>query len=299
MIPERLRRACHEVLEDRATRFLRRAGYARDDALDEPAVARGAVSAAAAAPPAATALVRARAPATDAVRAAAIRGSWIEALPEASEDPWDPVHRWVRVRVPADGNCQFTAVATAVAALSAVHALRSEETRAPSWGEDIGFWDLAGLEDPWAPTSPARLVRRGHVLRAEALGWLRAEDAPAGIAGFEGQTRGRMLELVTGQTPEDLRASLARLVHPTVWGSELTAMALAEVLGLRLRVWRTEPRTNRVPPGTEPLAVYGDSSAASAFLDICWSGRIVGDAERDAHYDALVPVWWFLCWLAL
>jgi hypothetical protein len=240
MLPDWLRRACQRVLEDRATRFLRRAGYARDDALGEPAVVRAAV-ARAAAPPAVTAIVDARAPATDAVRAASIRDSWITTLPEASQDPWDPVHRWVRVRVPADGNCQFTAVATAVAALSAVHALRVEQRRAPSWGESTGFWDLAGLEDPWAPMSPARLVRRGHVLRAEALGWLRSEEAPAGIAGFEGQTRGRMLELVTGQTPEALRASLARLVHPTVWGSELTAMALAEVLGVSLRVWRTEP----------------------------------------------------------
>ena len=195
------------------------------------------------------------------------------------------------VATEAIGNCQFVAIASALAMRQATEeAHRLIRERKPLVLRN-------GLREITGTSRGSKMASRA--LRALAVRWLSDLDKPSDVG-----TRGDLIDFMmvqngdpsapepTAEEKDTLRRQyLHRMGHETVWGDHLTLIALANVCNAVIDVYRPD-RDCPVPISKMPVQPKLrlveqfkplEQNDKTSLIRLVWDGRIVGQSE-SAHY---------------
>lgn len=190
----------------------------------------------------------------------------------------------------AVGNCQFVAVASALAMREAAEYSRKVVAEGKPLVMPRRLRDITGVSEG------SRLAAK--VLRRVAVEYLGSPEAPDDVKMFLDVTTAQLGSPDGPDPSEDEVASrredyLRRMSRDTVWGDELTLLALSNVCNVVIEVYR---HTGKYQPDRMPeQPKLQRISCVSPFtrnqetrtIRLLWDGRIVQGVEH-AHYMPLV-----------
>ena len=199
------------------------------------------------------------------------------------------------VSTEAIGNCQFVAIASALAIREAMKESQ-ERIRA---GRPLVLSNR--LRDITGTSRGSKVA--GRCLRALAVKWLSEGDAPCSVG-----TRRELVDLMMTQGGDPSAANptaeqqaalrreyLLRMSRETVWGDHLTLIALADVCNCTIQVYRYmsgkkfEPEKMPAQPKISLVETFEPSAPdeRTSTIRLLWDGRICGQTE-SAHYMPLI-----------